>query len=146
MATLPWASAPAAAGSGEVTVLGSRLLLRRARDVPGFLRAAMQVRAQVRRSPGALGVSLVARPLRREFWTLSAWTGEDAIGAFVRTEPHAGVMRRYHDKLATAAFATFTQPASAVPKANSNAKDLWRQARERLATGHEGAKRRPERR
>ena len=143
MATLPWSIAKTndAAPAREVTVLGSRLELRRHRDVPGFLRAAMRVRAQVRRSPGALGVSLVAHPRRREFWTLSAWTGDDAIGAFVRTEPHAGVMRRYHDRLAGATFTTFTVPATSLPAVNGNAKDLWRDARERLAAENEGANR-----
>ena len=67
MATLPWTVARPErgrpddpSGPGPVLVLASRLELRRFRTAPAFLAAAMRVRAQVRRSPGALGVSLVA--------------------------------------------------------------------------------------
>jgi quinol monooxygenase YgiN len=149
MPTLPWTPAdaadwPASAGgtaADEVVVLASRLELRRLRTVPAFLAAAMRVRAQVRRSPGAIGVSLVAQPGRRTFWTLSAWTDQAAIDAFVGTAPHRDIMRTFHDAMAGASFVTWAVGTDAVPTARSNAAELWRDARARLTTARNGGSR-----
>ena len=135
MATLPWtpAGSPLASGA-EVVVLASRLELRRLRTVPGFLVAAMRIRRQVRRTAGALGVSLVAQPAARTFWTLSAWTDREAIDAFVGTPPHRDIMGRFHDALRDAQFATWTFDAATLPPKHSSAADLWRDAKTRLTT------------
>jgi heme-degrading monooxygenase HmoA len=134
MPTLPWTAAATPEPGADTVVLGSRLRLRSYRDVIGFLRAAMKVRAQVRSSPGALGVSLIAQPSRKTFWTLSAWTDDAAIEEFVRTSPHREIMQRYHDRLDGASFTTWHRAGDGLPERNSTAKDLWREARERLAT------------
>jgi quinol monooxygenase YgiN len=137
MPTLPWTPAEAAAdragAASGVLVFGSRLELRSYRHIVGFLRAAMRLRRQVHRAPGALGVSLIAQPLRKTFWTLSAWTDQDAIDGFVRTPAHQDVMRRFNDRLAGTGFVSWTVDAAEVPNPHSNAKDLWRDAHERLA-------------
>lgn len=138
MPTLPWTSAEAAPAVDDVLVLGSRLELRHLRSVPGFLAAALRVRSQVRRSPGAIGVSLVAEPGRRTFWTLSAWSGRDAIDAFVGTAPHRDIMTRFHAALVDASFVTWTVGADEVPAPRSNARELWRDARARLTTAPTG--------
>jgi hypothetical protein len=72
MPALPWTApkSPPPAG-GPVTVMASCLELRRLRDIPSFLPAALRIRRQMLASPGALGVSLIARPLRRTLWTRS---------------------------------------------------------------------------
>jgi hypothetical protein len=101
----------------------------------------MRVRAQVRRSPGAIGVSLVAQPASRTFWTLSAWTGQAAIDAFVGTAPHRDIMRTFHDAMEGASFVTWTVGTDAVPAARTNARELWRDARARLTSARtEGAR------
>ena len=92
MATLPWTTTEVAPDPGtEAVVLGSRLELRSLRDVPVFLGAALKLRKLVREMPGALGVSLIAQPSRKTFWTLSAWGGEAdarrASSAHRRTSP-----------------------------------------------------------
>jgi hypothetical protein len=69
-------------------IMGSRFELTSAWRSPGFLAHAMRIWRQARRSPGILGVSLRAHPLRGTFWTLSAWTDEAALQAFARTDPH----------------------------------------------------------
>ena len=133
MPTLPWTVVEQRQPHSEVLFLASRLRLRSMRHVPGFLRAAFSVRRQVRRSPGALGVSLLAQPSRKTFWTLSAWTDQAALEAFVRTEPHLGIMGRYHDRLVNPEFITWTTAESSLPKAWSNAKERWVEGRQRLA-------------
>src|SRR5580658_2475475 len=84
MPTLPWKapnSPPPA--DGPVTVMASRLELRRLSDVPSFLAAALRIRRQMLASPGVLGLSLIAQPLHRTFWTLSAWQDQAALSAAV---------------------------------------------------------------
>jgi hypothetical protein len=141
MPTLPWTPVEEPAPDDVVVVLGSKLELRSYRHILGFLRAALSVRRQVRYSPGALGVSLIAQPLRKTFWTLSAWSDGTQLDAFVGNLPHADVMRRFHDRLQEASFTTWNHRASALPTPNSNAKELWREAKDRLAASTNGGHR-----
>ena len=114
--------------------MGSQLVLRRARDIPGFLRSALAVRKQVRGSPGAIGVSLIAQPMRKTFWTLSAWRDQPALDAFVGAEPHSDVMARYRSRLTVAHFRFWNMTPSELPAPRSNARSLWDDARRRLAS------------
>ncbi len=143
MPKLPWTGGPMADSArdddAETIVLGSFLQLHSYRDIPGFLRAAARIRSQVLASPGAMGVSLIAQPTRRTFWTLSAWTDQAALDAFVRAVPHMDVMRKYRGRLRASAFTTWTVAASDLPKPRSNAKELWRAAEARLAETKNGA-------
>src|SRR5262249_55626418 len=127
MPTLPWTPVDEPAPDDVVIVLGSKLELRSYRHVVGFLRAALRVRRQVRHSSGALGVSLIAQPLRKTFWTLSAWSDGSQLDAFVGNLPHAEVIRRFHDRLKEASFTTWNHHAGALPTPKSNAKELWRE-------------------
>jgi hypothetical protein len=126
MPTLPWTDVETAdRTASEPLVMASRFQLRSYRDVLPFLRDAMRVRTLVRRSPGALGVSLVARPLRREFATLSAWRDRESLDAMVRAEPHRSIMGRYRAAMADSQF-VFYAPAEYPP--------TWDEARGRLTT------------
>jgi hypothetical protein len=133
MPALPWTVAQPAIPDTEAVVLASRLRLRSLHHVPGFLRHALKIRRQVRRSAGALGVSLIAQPFARTFWTLSAWTADDAITRFVGEEPHRSTMTRYHDRLEHADFVTWSAAVASLPAARSGADDLWAEGRRRLA-------------
>jgi hypothetical protein len=133
MPTMPWTTAGQPEPDAPVVVLRTRLELRSYRYIPGLLRAAMRVRRQVLASEGAYGVSLLAQPLRKTFWTLSAWSDQVALDQFVRTPPHTGVMARYRGRLRQASFSTWERRAGDLPRANSNAKELWGEARTRLA-------------
>ena len=116
MPTLPWTTGPAAtASTTDSIVMASRFRVRRHRDVLPFFVDAMRVFALARRSPGILGVTLSARPLRKEFWTLSQWTDQAALEAMVRTEPHASIMVRQRAVMAESAFRTWTAPADTPP-------------------------------
>jgi heme-degrading monooxygenase HmoA len=123
MPTLPWTATRTPVTTDAPLVMASRFRLRRFRDVLPFLRDAIRIRDQVRRSDGALGVSLVARPLRREFATLSAWRDRDALNAMVRTEPHRSIMSRYRAVMADSTF-VFYEPEQFPPD--------WDDARRRL--------------
>jgi heme-degrading monooxygenase HmoA len=125
MPTLPWISVRPA--DAPAVVMASRFALRRLRDVPRFFLDAMRIHRQVRAADGALGVSLVAHPLQREFFTLSAWRDRAAVDALVRAEPHRSVMGRYRAVMADAAFRFWEVPPDALPP-------NWDDARRRLTT------------
>jgi hypothetical protein len=126
--TLPWTTVQEPPLGGQVVILASRLELRSLGTVPGFLRAAMAVRRQVRRSDGALGVSLIAQPTRKTFFTLSAWRDQAALDDFVASQPHAGVMTRFPPKMSGSKFVTWTMPGDELPVP-------WDVAKERLDSG-----------
>jgi hypothetical protein len=123
---LPWIPVSEPIPATAVVVMASRFRVRGYRHVLPFLLDSLRVLAQIRRTDGALGVSLVARPLRREFCTLSAWTDRAALDALVRAEPHRSVMTRQRAAMTDSAFAFWTAPATALPL-------TWEEADERLA-------------
>lgn len=90
--------------------MASRLELRRLSDVPPFLLAALRIRRQMLSSPGALGVSLAARPLPRTFRTLSAWQDQAALSATAGRQPHRQIMKRFRPRMAGSSFITWTAP------------------------------------
>ncbi|GAA1308678.1 DUF3291 domain-containing protein [Pseudonocardia xinjiangensis] len=126
MPTVPWSTVREPAPNAEVVVMASRFRVRGFRHVLPFLIDSVRVHTQVLRSEGALGVSLVAHPLRREFRTLSAWENRAALDAMVRSEPHRSVMRRYRGAMADVGFTFWTVPAAALPP-------TWEEADERLS-------------
>ena len=132
MTAIPWKSAPRSpatmndAISNVAVVQVSRLELKHLRHVPGFIFAALRLRRNVLRADGALGVSLIAQPFRRTFWTLSAWADADSIGAFTRSEAHCAVMTNYRTKMRGSHFHTWF-PGDATNRPS------WDDAKARLA-------------
>ncbi|GAA2056363.1 hypothetical protein [Williamsia deligens] len=137
MPTLPWAPGSARTGldRGEVVVMASRFELTSYRDVPAFFLAALRVHQQVRRADGAIGVSLVARPLHRTFFTVSSWTEREAVTAMIRCEPHRSVMTTFRECTADSAFVFWTAPADVRPD--------WADAYRRLGCDVRGKAPRP---
>ncbi|WP_175409276.1 DUF3291 domain-containing protein [Streptomyces sp. TRM64462] len=105
MPTLPWTTPNPAPPNAPVHVMASRFEVRSLADVPRFFLKSLAAWRQVTRAPGAYGASLVARPLKRTFFTLSAWQDRDALYAYARTEPHRGIMK---DLRPTMRASTFT--------------------------------------
>ncbi|MFI6293311.1 hypothetical protein ACIBEJ_17100 [Nonomuraea sp. NPDC050790] len=111
--TTPWVPGPAAGHAADVYVMASRFELKSLAQVPGFLVQAMRILLQARRSAGAVGATLKAAPLKRTFWTLSAWTDREALGAFAAAQPHRGIVRAYREAMAASTFEYWTAPAPA---------------------------------
>jgi quinol monooxygenase YgiN len=80
-----------------------------------FFLAAIRIRRQALRSDGAVGVSLIARPIQRTFFTLSAWRDREALDAMVRTEPHRSVMAAFRNHTSDATFVSWQAPADNHP-------------------------------
>jgi heme-degrading monooxygenase HmoA len=113
--TLPWIKVDEPTSGMEAVVMTSRFRVRGFRHVLPFFLAAMRVHKQVRAADGALGVSLIAHPLRKEFFTLSAWRDKDALEAMVRSEPHRSVMQRQRGVMAESTFRFWNLPTEALP-------------------------------
>lgn len=124
MPTLPWATIDKSEG-GDAVIMASRFTLRTWRHVLPFFIDSMRIHRQVRRTAGAYGVSLEARPFKREFFTLSSWRDDAAVKELVKAEPHRSVMRKYRDATAEATFRFWSAPAAEPP--------TWAEAKRRLS-------------
>ncbi len=125
---IPWTATGQPGPGTDVTIMASRFELTTAWRSPAFLALVLRAWRQVRRSPGALGVSLRAEPLRRTFWTLSAWTDRDALSGFAGAEPHRTVMRTARLWMKDSVLRFWTVPAGDFSPAG-----LWADARARIA-------------
>ena len=115
MPTLPWLSGPTAASGTTAVVMASRFRVRRLHQVPRFFLDSMRIHRQVRAADGALGISLIAHPLRLEFLTLSAWRDRNSLDALVRAEPHRGAMRRHRAAMTESTFTFWDVPVADLP-------------------------------
>ncbi|MCP9959831.1 DUF3291 domain-containing protein [Streptomyces sudanensis] len=126
MPVLPWTASAPVPPHAPALVMASRFEVRSAGDVPRFLLKSLAARRQAVAAPGAYGVSLLARPLRRTFHTLSAWRDRDALDAYVRAEPHRGIMRDLRPVMRDSAFVFWETTTDDLPP-------TWDDALRRLA-------------
>lgn len=73
-------------------VMASYLPLTRITSTVRFFRAVSAIRKQLVDADGLVGYTLRAKPLARDYWTLSVWTDDAALRAFMGTPPHVGLM------------------------------------------------------
>jgi hypothetical protein len=84
MPASPWRKFGSPDPNGDFVALLSYLPLKSYWRVPSFLFYTVQVAKQLASAPGLVGYSVLARPLSKRFWTLSAWKDEAALHAFVQ--------------------------------------------------------------
>jgi quinol monooxygenase YgiN len=142
MATIPWSTSrsaarptlastatgtagPAGPATAAPVAMASRFTLTSRRHTVAMLRHALRIRRTLLTAPGALGVSLVARPARGEYWTLSAWADRASLDAFVGTPDHRAAMRRLAPVMADATFTFWPCDAADRPP-------TWPDARSRV--------------
>jgi hypothetical protein len=73
-------------------VMASHLPLTRITSTARFFRAVTAIRKQLADAEGLVGYTLRAKPLARDYWTLSVWTDLSALQTFVRASPHVRLM------------------------------------------------------
>jgi len=111
------------------TVQASVLRLRRLRDVPAFMAAALRLQAAFDDSPGAIKMSLRAAPLRRTFWTLSHWRSDADLRGFVVHPAHRELLRRFRPAIRSSNFISWHTTDDLPP--------TWHDAARRITTdGH----------
>jgi quinol monooxygenase YgiN len=109
---LPWtARVEMQPGTGYL-VMASHLPLKRITATVRFFRAVFAVRKQLAAADGLIGYTLRARPLARDYWTLSVWTDNTALREFMRTPPHVQVMTSLKPYMGSTKFVTWTISAA----------------------------------
>ena len=93
-------------------VMASHLPLRRITATVRFFRAVSAVRRQLAIADGLIGYTLRAKPLARDYWTLSVWTDDAALRQFMRTSPHVQVMTSLKPFMGPTKFVTWTVSAA----------------------------------
>jgi quinol monooxygenase YgiN len=92
MPASPWRTLGVTDLTGEYVALLSYLPLKSYWRIPHFFFYTAQVVKQMASAEGVLGYSVLARPLSKQFWTLSAWKNEAALRAFIQCPPHVRIM------------------------------------------------------
>lgn len=126
MPTLRWTTVDTPAPDTDAFVMASRFEVHSLKDVPRFFVQSLRAWKQVCGAPGAYGASLIAQPLKRTFWTLSAWEDKAALYGYARTEPHRSIMQGLRPTMKGSVFTFWEVPASDLPID-------WTDARRRLA-------------
>ncbi|GHE43904.1 hypothetical protein EDE04_7288 [Streptomyces sp. 2132.2] len=135
MPTIPWmpgaAAGAAPADAGQAVVMASKLQVTSLLHVPRFFLLSLVVWKQVRSAPGVIGASLRAEPLKKTFWTLSAWSDQESLDRFSRSDPHARIVGRLRKVMDRSVFVFYPVGREKLPVA-------WDDAVARLADKEAG--------
>ena len=111
----PWKGLAPVDGGREYIALLSYLPLRSYLKVPLFFRFTYDVYRQLLANSGAVGFSLRAKVLSRQFWTLSVWESDRALMEFVAHVPHGKIMKALAAHMGATAFTRWKIPGSQIP-------------------------------
>lgn len=120
-----WKTFAATDSEREYLVLASSIPAKRVSSAARMFRGARAVRRQLADAKGLIGFSLLAKPLTKQYATLSVWESEAALDAFVRQSPHEALMRSLGPEMAETRFVRWHVPGS-------DAHPRWDDALERL--------------
>lgn len=115
MPASPWRTFGSPDPNNDFVALLSYLPLKSYWRVPPFFLYTAQVVKQLASAQGLLGYSVLARPLSKRFWTLSAWNDEAALSAFVRCAPHVHLMAAIASHVDKTKFVQWTVKGSQLP-------------------------------
>jgi hypothetical protein len=111
----------------EYVVMASHLPLNRITSTVRFFRAVTAVRKQLAEADGLVGYTLRAKPLARDYWTLSVWTDGSALREFMRTPPHVRLMSSLKPLMGPTKFVQWEMTAD-------SGRPNWTLALERVAS------------
>jgi hypothetical protein len=113
---LPWKALAQAEPERPYLVMLTTLPIRRLSKLPRFLAYTRRIQKQLGSAPtGLIGYSLLAKPFRGRYWTLSAWQDQQALTAFMREPPHVEAMRELRQVLAGFATIRWTATGAELP-------------------------------
>ena len=104
----PWKSMKPLEPDREYIVLASSIPPRSMSSTPRLFRGASAVRTQLEGTEGVVGFSLLARPLKKQYATLSVWVDEPALAAFAGGSPHRELMAELAPEMGTTRFVRWT--------------------------------------
>ena len=130
MKPLPWRSLSPERPGERYVYVATFFHLRSVRTTWRFLRTASRVQKHLESGPrGLLGFSIQAKPLRRRYWTLSAWEDPAAVTRFVGADPHRSAMGSLARKMRAFDSVQWVGAASGHPPS-------WQEALRRLSEAH----------
>jgi hypothetical protein len=115
MPAKPWKAFGTVNPDREYVALLSYLPLKSYSRLPAFVRYTQQVIGQLASAKGLVGYSLLAHPLSKKAWTLSAWESSGALLMFVQDPPHVRIMTALAPHLLQPAFLRWTAKGSRLP-------------------------------
>jgi hypothetical protein len=104
---IPWMTRAEMESGLDYLVMASHLPLKRLTATVRFFRGVSAIRRQLASADGLVGYTLRAKPLARDYWTLSVWQDETALRAFMRATPHAGLMTSLRPLMGPTKFTTW---------------------------------------
>jgi hypothetical protein len=120
---LPWKRGTAADAPAVVAV--TRTDFARYRDMPSAMVAALRLRRALPHTSGAIGLALaVEASWRRRSWSISAWSTDAELQAFIHSPEHLAIVRRFGHRV-TVHGETWAVPQFAL-------REAWREAAHRF--------------
>ncbi len=90
---MPWKNIAPINTRQEYLALLTYLPLKRHRTIPRFLWSTFEIQRQLASSAGIVGYALRAKPMQKNFWTMSAWLDDKSLMGFTARIPHSRVMK-----------------------------------------------------
>jgi hypothetical protein len=122
----PWKSLKVLEAGREYVVLASSIPPLSRSSTRRLFLGASAVRKQLARTDGVVGFSLLARPWRKQYATLSVWVDEHALAAFADESPHRELMKQLSPEMGPTKFVRWTI-------SGSDGKPSWADALQRLS-------------
>jgi hypothetical protein len=108
----PWKSIKPMQPDRDYLVLASSIPPRSLASTRALFAGAGAVRKQLARTDGVIGFSLLARPLRKQYATLSVWEDDAALAAFADQTPHRELVTALAPEMAPTKFVRWSTNAS----------------------------------
>jgi hypothetical protein len=112
---MPWKEIAPISPSGEYLALLTYLPLKKHRTIPRFLWSTCAIQKQLAGSAGILGYALRAKPLQKNFWTMSAWLDEKSLMDFAFRIPHSRVMKALAPHMGPTRFTRWKVSGAEIP-------------------------------
>lgn len=104
----PWKSVRALEPDTQYLVMASSIPPLSRSSTRRLFRGASAVRKQLGHTEGVVGFSMLARPLRKQYGTLSVWVDEAALSAFAKDGSHGHLMADLAPELGATKFVRWT--------------------------------------
>jgi hypothetical protein len=113
---LPWKQFSEPDADAEYLVVLTYLPVKRLLRLPRFLAYVRKIQRQLDAAPaGLVGYSLLAKPHRSRYWTLSAWADAAALAGFMGESPHRDAMSGLRAALPGFRTTRWTVPGGELP-------------------------------
>jgi len=104
----PWKSSAELVPTEEYVVLASSIPPLSRRSTWQLFKGSREVGRQLASTDGLIGYSLLARPVRKQYATLSVWRDPAALDAFAAAVPHRDLMRSLAPDMGPTKFVRWT--------------------------------------